>query len=135
MITPKIKDEVLNAIFRTTNDRVMNLSYSDICPNREVPNFELEMIIDQFQTLGLVSNYKPLHGIHSFNVSAKLHDFRSHGGFHAQEEILKGNLEKLGYELEILARDANPSIVKKATELLQLSTAIFQALQLFTFPD
>ena len=54
-------------------------------------------------------------------------DFHNRGGFVAQEELLKNNIEKLLKEIEQL----KPSFPEKAEKLATISNAILAAINLF----
>ena len=65
------------------------------------------------------------------NVQAKAMDLYRHGGFIAEEEILKGNIEKLGLELDTLSKQLTPNHIEQASHLSQIAAAIMQGLTLF----
>ena len=58
-------------------------------------------------------------------------DLHRHGGFTVEEELLKGNIEKLGLELDVLSKQLSPNYTEKATQIAQIASMVMQGLTLF----
>ena len=72
-----------------------------------------------------------LGGTIFFQLNAKAHDFYSHGGFMAQEEMLKANIQKLSNELDLLAKQLSPDLLEKASSISAIGANIIAALAFF----
>ena len=81
--------------------------------------------------MGLLKQTKCMDGTIFFQLKAKAHDFYSHGGFEAQEEILKANMQKLSNELDFLAKQLSPNLCEKAASLSAIAANIATVLGLF----
>ncbi|WP_298032095.1 hypothetical protein [uncultured Alistipes sp.] len=64
-------------------------------------------------------------------VSADAHDFYNRGGFAGQEMLLKANIEKLGLELDKLAKDLTPEHLASAEKIASIGAAIMSAIGYF----
>lgn len=64
-------------------------------------------------------------------ISAKAYDMHTHGGFTAQEELLKANINKLGYELDVLSKKLEPELLETANKISSIAMAVLSALPLF----
>ena len=64
-------------------------------------------------------------------IKTAAHDFYNHGGFIAQEEILKANIQKLDDELELLAKQLSPNLLDKASKISALGANILSVLTYF----
>ena len=64
-------------------------------------------------------------------MKAEISDFFNHGGFTAQEELLRANLEKLNLELLKLSKDLEPSVLEKANTITAIAGSVATALGLF----
>lgn len=139
MVTPKFKDRVLSILcsgtfaferYYTVNKQslLQELSdkFSDSCSENE-----LTSILAQFRRLGLISDFSNNSLTVNFIVLLEANDFYSHGGFLAQEELLKANIEKLGYELDYLSKELAPEHLETANKLAGIGSAILSALSLF----
>ena len=105
MITPTVKDKVLTAII-SKNNPFMKLEYEEVFPDKEISVREFFLILDQFVELGLLKKTQNCTGgLSIIYLTANIYDFYRHGGFTAQEELLRANLEKLNYELLKLAEE------------------------------
>jgi hypothetical protein len=87
----------------------------------------LEAILDYFEKLKLFSFTFATYGYALFFSEVAAHDFFRHGGFVAQEELLKKNLKKLILEIESL----KPTVPEKAATLSTIVSAVTSALALF----
>lgn len=141
MITPKLKDKVLHILcsgelafetYYTVDKRsfLEDLSDKDN-PSDSCSENELTSILAQFQRMGLISDFANDSRSVNLVVLLEANDFYSHGGFQAQEEILKANIEKLGRELDLLSKELSPNHLDTANKLAGIGSAILSALPLF----
>lgn len=131
MITPKVKDKILEAIVSSKLPG-MFLYYERLFPNHEISNDELRLILEQFVDNGLLKTLKlRTAGVYVAFPTADLFDFFNHGGFVAQEELLRANLEKLNLELLKLSKDIEPSKLETINTITSIAGNIATALELF----
>ncbi len=130
LINPKLKDDVLSTLLANGSMYIrcnINIPSDELDVSPDI----LEAILDQFERMGLISQTKMIGGNIDIRIKAEAHDLYSHGGFVAQEEILRANIEKLGFELDKLSKDLSPDLLDKANKLSGISSAILSALSLF----
>ncbi|RHU30980.1 hypothetical protein DXD68_04085 [Parabacteroides sp. TM07-1AC] len=60
-----------------------------------------------------------------------IYDFFNHGGFTAQEEFLRANLEKLNLELLKLSKDIEPSKLETISSITAIASSVATTLGLF----
>ena len=102
MITPIIKDQILNELIACGTNPIVNT-------NKSVEIFGIEtqylnMILDQFERMGLISLSKVAAGHIYVSLEADAFDLQGRGGFFAAEEVVKASLEKLVLEIESLQK-------------------------------
>ena len=135
MITPKDKDKVLSAIIacnKESGSYSFVLEYDDCFPDKEINCSGFNIILEHFLERGLLKKLDHWTSGSSFiHISVNLFDFFSHGGFVAQEEILRANLEKLDYELTKLSKENNPEIYDSIIKISGIAASIATALGLF----
>lgn len=126
LITPELKDRILKEFVETSG---INLAVDirDMAKDYNIDRDTMEIILDHFENLGFFEQTKMLGGIIRFRMLVPAFDFFAHGGFTAQEELLKKNLEKLILEIETL----KPSMPAKAETLTSIISNIATALGLF----
>ena len=130
MITPKLKDELLSQFVNVGSMRAetnINTTAEELGTSSDI----VEAIFDQFEEMGFFTQQKCMGGNIRFLINVKAHDFYRHGGFQAQEEILKANIEKLSYELDLLSKQLSPDHLETADKIAGISSAILSALSLF----
>lgn len=130
IITPNIKDKVLTAILSQENE-VFLIKHEDVFPNKEISKRQFELILLQFEELGLLRKVKGHGTSFLISISANIYDFFNHGGFVTQEELLKSNLQKLDYELTKLAQEVNPGFTDRIAGITGIAASIATALGLF----
>ena len=126
MITSELKDKVLNELINSgyiTGSFYINEFAKDF---NVKPDF-IDAILKQLEELNLATFDRLLGGRIDFELSANAFDFFNHGGFVAQELLLKQNIEKLMLEIEQL----KSKFPEKANLLSNIITAITSALALF----
>lgn len=130
IITPRLKDELLSQIVNVGSMRAetnVNTTAKELGTSSDV----VEAIFDYFEELGLFTQQKFIGGKIIFFVNVKAHDFYRNGGFQAQEEILKANIEKLSHEIDLLRKQLSPDLLDSANKLAGIGSAILSALPLF----
>jgi hypothetical protein len=132
MITPEIKDRILTHI--VSKDIVLCFfKYNEVFPEKEITYDEFILVLEQFVRLGLLETAKEVSEEQCYIViRADIYDFHRRGGFVAQEEILRANLEKLNYELLKLAKDITPSATGQIEAITRIAASVATALRLFT---
>lgn len=131
MITPAIKDKVLMAIVAGNLPGIF-LRYEQLFPDHEISNDELRLILEQFVVDGLLKTLQlRTVGVYVAFPTAKLFDFFNHGGFTAQEELLRANLEKLNLELLKLSKEIEPSKLEAINAITAIAASVATALGLF----
>lgn len=130
IITPEMKDKVL-ADLLSADFLSFTYQYKDSQEDYGFHPQYVTLILNQFREMGLIQvTYFTGYGAR-INVQAKAMDLYRHGGFIAEEEILKGNIEKLGLELDTLSKQLTPNHIEQASHLSQIAAAIMQGLTLF----
>ncbi|WP_270544902.1 hypothetical protein [Butyricimonas paravirosa] len=125
LITPAMKDEILSILVANCElNRCLTSALPkpllDIAKSRN----NLQAIFNQFCKFGFLS--RGVIGSNSISVIVNIeaHDFLSRGGFTAQEEILKANINKLGLELESLSKELEPKFAEKASTIMTIANNI-----------
>jgi len=125
MITYEMKDRVLKSLVEFGVHS--QLDVHDATGGFGFSSDYLVLILNQFEDLGFLSQQKCLGGVIIISLTADSFDFWSHGGFQAQEELLKKNIEKLLLEIESL----KPFLPDKVNTLTAIAANIATALGLF----
>ena len=132
MITFEEKDKLLSYILSVKSDHFI-IDYQDVFPNKEVLDFEFFLMLKQFVKMGLLEkSIEMTGGISRIILNADIYDYFDHGGFRAQEEILKASLEKLGYELEKLSESSDPIVLSRIDKIAGITTSIATAIGIFS---
>lgn len=132
MITFKEKDKVV-AYLLSYGEVTISLRCNDVFPNGEITKSEFYLILKQFVDIGILSYSKVVGcGYMQVEITANMHDLFLHGGFKAKEELLAANLEKLGYELEELAKSTDPTVVSRVKTITGIAASISAVLGLFS---
>ena len=125
LITPIQKDHVLT--FLVQNAELESISGCPVNPllkDLEIGFEAFNAIMNQFQRLGFLKDLNISQSNVFFTLLVEAHDFNYRGGFVAQEEILKTQLEKLMYELEKLQKDLGPDYLEKTSKIAGIMAAI-----------
>ncbi len=130
MITVSVKDEILSSM--VTGGGMSYIAHvKDESKKYGVTDDEFCAILEQFEDLNLILIKKrTLGGLREFNVKAEAHDFYNRGGFVAHEMILKANIEKLGWELDKLAKDLAPKHLETVEKITSIAAAILSFLNI-----
>ncbi len=135
MITIELKDQILSALCCSNipyecHCSIYKSSFSEDISEPYTED-ELVAVLSQFQRLGLISGFADNSRTVELELLAEASDFFSHGGFKAQELLLRSNIEKLGLEIESLSKQLSPDLLDKANKLSGIASAILSALALF----
>lgn len=134
MITPKLKDNILNLLcsFELDYERVYCIQKNGLL--KEIPEDcsmnEFTSILSQFSRMGLISHYSNNSSTIGLCMLVEASDFLSRGGFYAQEEILKANIEKLSKELDLLSDKLSPDLLEKANLISGIGANILSILHI-----
>lgn len=130
IITPDIKDKILEALLSADNPS-FDFRYNDSKEKYGIsPNY-VEMILKDFIDQGLIRAKFYIGNGALIHIQTKAMDLYRHGGFVAEEDLLKANIDKLRLELESLSKQLEPKYTEKASYIAQIAGAIMQGLTLF----
>jgi hypothetical protein len=131
MITPEIKDRILTHII-SRDVLLFYLKYDEVFPEKDISFNEFILVLEQFVRIGLLETAKEVTREQCYIViCADIYDFHRHGGFVAQEEILRANLEKLNYELLKLSEEMDASGMTRIHRITGIAASVATALRLF----
>lgn len=126
-VTPALKDNVLNCLCESLNcGSVYNLNINTVLLETKTNFNQLNAILPQFERFGFISHLGLNRTIVSLAINIEAFDFKNRGGFYAQEEVLKLNLEKLLLEIENL----KPSFPDKTETFTTIASNIVSCLAL-----
>ena len=129
MITPAIKDKLLSYLI--AQEQIdLEIDFHDLYEQTGIRFDIANMILEYFERFGLVS-YQSTKGYSCVSLNAEIYDFFNHGGFTAQEELLRANLENLNLELLKLSNDLEPSVLESANTITAIAGSVATALGLF----
>lgn len=133
MITSELKDRILKSfvekgIVFATDTNVNNADY-------DIDSATYCAILDSFERKGYLSQQKNCDGLFLININSEAHDLIRMGGFVAQEELLKANIQKLGLEIDLLCKELSPKLLEKAHRISAIGSAILSTLKLITTSD
>ena len=126
MITCELKDKILCGLVTGAMERAMETQKEG--EKYGIDTYTYEAILNQFEKLGFINQKHYFGDAQLIKVTVDAHDFWRRGGFTVQEEILKGNIEKLGWELERLSQDLPNDFLDKAQKLSAIGNMILSAL-------
>ncbi len=132
MITAAIKDKVLfficsNAIPEQMSDGATKNILEEL--DMEFDIFNAVMI--QFQRNGFIENLNLRRNHLSFMALTEAYDYIQRGGFVAQEEVFKANIEKLQLEIDNLKKQLEPDKLDSLNKISGIASALFSGLNLF----
>lgn len=133
LITPQLKDRLLAEIISANAPR-FDIHFDEYDEELGMSDDTAIMILRHFQDLGLIKATFFMNPSGArITVDVKAHDMWTHGGFTAQEEILKANIEKLDLQLQYLTKQLGPDYLDTASKISSIGSAIMSALPLFKF--
>lgn len=130
IITSQIKDIVLESLLSADNPSFV-FDYQDSKTKYDISPDYVELILNEFVRLGLIKAKFFIGNSALIHVQAMAMDLFNHGGFTAEEDLLKNNIEKLRLELDVLSKQLEPKFIEKASHLAQIASAVMQGLTLF----
>ena len=130
MITTELKDQILKDLTD------LNAILVQVFAEEEGDKLNIDMetyiaILDYFARLNLIKLCKCMGGEMLITLTVEAFDFVNYGGFHAQEELLKQNIEKLNLEIQSLSKELDPSFKDRLKGITELGCNILSALTLF----
>lgn len=134
MITPEVKDEILNLLcngsieFEAMYQPKYNQFLEEL-ENKVLKN-EFIGILQQFQRYGLISRFVANSGTFNFILHVEALDLINRGGFVAIEKLLQDNIKKLDSEIKLLSKDLEPKSLEKANFILSLGQTILSSIAL-----
>lgn len=124
MITPQLKDSVLNSLIQMFNNNQETFNYAELAEELGSKEEFVFMILLQFKKTGIFHEFHQfIDADVSFSLSADAFDLHHLGGFTAKEEILKLNLQKLNLEIESL-KQTEPDTAEKISSILTNITTV-----------
>jgi hypothetical protein len=127
IVTPVLKDNVLNCLCESLSfEQFSQLDIEALLQETQTDFETLQAILNQFQRLGFISDLNMRYSALSFCLHLEASDFKNRGGFYAQEEVLKLNLEKLLLEIENL----KPNFPDKLENFTSIASNIVSCLGL-----
>lgn len=134
MITPEVKDEILNLLCNSVFEfEVMYRSkYTDFIEELEnkLLKHELIGILQQFQKNRLISEFSASRDTFTFIIHVEALDLFNRGGFVTIEKLLQDNIKKLDSEIKLLSKDLEPKSLEKANFILSLGQTILSSIAL-----
>jgi hypothetical protein len=128
-VTPALKDNVLNCLCSSiTCESVFSLEIDSVFLETKTDFNTLNTVLSQFERLGFISHLNLRRSSLSLCLHLEAIDFKNRGGFYAQEEVLKLNLEKLLLEIDQL----KPSFPDKLETFTSIASNIVSCLGLIT---
>lgn len=129
LITPAIKDQVLSSLI-SVNSIGITSNLHEESKDLDLSPDVIESIYDYFEEIGLITLEKTYDSI-EIKMKPKAFDLYIHGGFTAEEELLKANIQKLDHELRILSGKLSPNLLETSNNISSIASCIISALALF----
>lgn len=129
MVTPQLKDTILS--FFTEKSMIFDLHNKDVMEKFNIDEPTFFALLEYFHDKGLIKYTHYESPKVQIQMTIKAHDFIHHGGFVVEEEILKGNIEKLGLEIDLLYKQLTPDQLERANKIATIGSAIVASLSLF----
>lgn len=129
MVTPEIKDKLLGYLI-TQKKINFDINFNDLYEQTGISYEVASIILQHFHNKGFITTecYKIGCWV---RLNVEIYDFFNHGGFTAQEELLRANLEKLNLELLKLSKELEPSKLETINTITSVVSNIAAALGLF----
>lgn len=132
IITPAIKDKILFFLCSEASvEQTSQCETPELLKQLELDFDTFNAIMVQFERFGLVEDLNIRRAHLSFILRVDAHDYAQKGGFSAQEEVFKSNVEKLILEIENLKKQLAPNHLETANKISSIASAIFSGLTLF----
>lgn len=132
LVTPALKDKVLTYLVEiATPEDSATYKMTEVLKELETDFDTFNAIMYQFERYGLIENLNLRHSYLSFILRLEAHDYLQKGGFVAQEEIFKANVEKLLIEIDVLKKELAPKHLETANKITSIGSAILAGLTLY----
>lgn len=123
-----VKDRVLNALCESTPaEHDLPIDLPALLKKSGIDFDTLNAVLTYFQRIGFIGRLNCRRTHLSLELRTEAFDSFNRGGFTAQEELLKKEIEKLLYEIESL----KPSMPEKVNTITSIAANIATALGLF----
>lgn len=122
MITPKLKDKVLNAIVKDNLSMTYEINYDLDAPSFNTAPAYLKVIIEEFEERAFVRLDSRFSEAVIF-IKSKAHDFLNAGGYEGEVKIMELEMQKLKTELKAL----ESQIGKDKFDRLMQSVTLFSS--------
>lgn len=123
-----VKDRVLNSLCKSLPaEQTVQINLTELLKSAEVDFDTLNAVLTYFQRIGFIEDLNCRRVALYLNLRTEAFDSFNRGGFTAQEELLKKEIEKLLYEIESL----KPSMPEKVNTITSIAANIATALGLF----
>lgn len=127
MITSEIKDRILSDLVSSPEGKVINVPEEALKYGIEQPTFTA--ILSYFDRHCLIQTAGNLSSILRIVPTVEAYDMLKLGGFSAQEELLKANIQKLDLEIDLLCKElTSPQLLEKAQTIASLGRSIINFL-------
>lgn len=130
LITPSDKDKVLTFFVAKADNERFIVDFDTLQNELDVEPQLVKVILNGFNQEDIL-DVKWMNDSVRIVITYKAHDIISHGGFVAQDEILKSNIEKLDMQLQYLTKQLSPDYLDTAAKLSSIGSTILSALPLF----
>lgn len=127
MITPQMKDYILNYIVNNQNIRIP-IDCTLMANELDTTSVCIEKIINQFARLNLCKINICYGSTYDITVQAEADDMLFRGGFTFQEDILNSNLDKLAAELKYLSGKTSGETLDSVQKMASIVGSILTAL-------
>ncbi len=132
IITPSLKDNVLFYLCNHASaEQVSQGKTDDLLKGLELDFPTFNAIMTQFQRFGFIEDLNLTHSHIMFILRVDAHDYAQKGGFIAQEEVFKANIDKLLLEVEHLKKQLAPDKLETVNKIAAIASSIFSGLSLF----
>ena len=84
----------------------------------------------QFQRLGFIEHLNLRRSNIAFILRTDAHDYAQKGGFVAQEEVFKANIDKLLLEIDNLKKQLRPDQLDTANKISGIASALLSGFSL-----
>jgi hypothetical protein len=132
-VTSELKDSVLRFLLTHYEpEQVYDRGDTNyILSTLHLDYVSLNAILKQMEQRGYIANLRLTP--HSLGVKFRQDgaDFIQRGGFYAQDELLKNNIEKLLLEIEYLRQELAPKHLESAEKIVTIGAGILTALSFF----
>lgn len=129
LITATHKDKVLTYIVAYADTERFIIDFATLEKELDVNPEQVKIILKGFHNQEIL-DVKWMNDAVRICLTEKAHDIIAHGGFTAQEEILKANFEKLDMQLLYLNKQLGPDYLETTSKISSIASAIASALTL-----